>query len=429
MKNTIEYQIAEEKAGFRPRRGTIEQIFSLRLIGHDRSFLLADIGDIIERYQRWEHYLPRVKPYYAVKCNTEYPVLKILADLGVNFDCASQAEIMFILNMGVHPSRIVFANTIKPITSIRYAAEHGVELMTFDNEEELHKIKAVYPTSKLLLRIKPEGTLKVKVDLSKKFGCFSSESRDLLIAAKTFQLDVVGVSFHVGSGCEDPTVYCETIRVAREIFKTGIELGFKMNLLDIGGGFPGTDSDDVNFEETSSVINKALDTYFSDIMVNIIAEPGRYFVTSAFTLATCIIGKRTVKLHPKNKDGNIDRHTDIPLVEHIMYYVNEGVFQTFMYFVLLHAASDLTPFPLKDTESDALFESTLWGPSGANIDCILEEVLLPDMHCGDWIGFPNMGAYTSTLSTEFDGMMKPIVSFFCRENVWRSLHSNSAENK
>ncbi|KAK3584393.1 hypothetical protein CHS0354_010168 [Potamilus streckersoni] len=116
--------------------------------GRDSSLVLADLGDIIKRYNRWEQNLPRVKPYYAVKCNTEYLVMKVLADLGVNFDCASQAEIMGILNLGVHPSRIVFANTIKPISSIRYAAKNGVELMTFDNEEELHKIQTVYPSAK-----------------------------------------------------------------------------------------------------------------------------------------------------------------------------------------------------------------------------------------------------------------------------------------
>ncbi|KAK3584392.1 hypothetical protein CHS0354_010167 [Potamilus streckersoni] len=289
---------------------------------------------------------------------------------------------------------------------------------------------ALQPKPILLIRIKPKGSLKVKIDLSKKFGCFSSESRNLLLAAKTFKLDVVGVSFHVGSGCEDSSIYRETIETAREVFNTGIELGFKMTVLDIGGGFPGTDTADVNFEEvrTSSVINNALDVYFPDREIKVIAEPGRYFVASAFTLAANIIGKRTVKRHPRNEDGNIHEPRDHQMIEDRMYYINEGVFQSFLYYALFHEERELCPFTLKvkGTDTDTLFKSSLWGSTGANIDCILEEVLLPDMHCGDWMCFPNMGAYTSTLSTVFDGMLKPIVRCFCRENVWRSLNSNQA---
>ncbi|KAK3584395.1 hypothetical protein CHS0354_010170 [Potamilus streckersoni] len=280
---------------------------------------------------------------------------------------------------------------------------------------------------RLLLRIKPEGRMKVKVDLSKICGCFPCESRGLLLAAKTFQLDVVGVSFNVGSGCEDYGVFRETIRVAREVFNTGFELGFKMTLLDIGGGFPGTDTSKVNFEEMSSVIMKALDTHFPEREIDIVAESGRYFVASAFTLATHIMGKRTMKRCARNKDGNIIDPTDNQMVEDRMYYINDGVFQSFMYYLLFHAEMELTPFTLKDTESGTLFKSTLWGSTCANVDCIMEDVLLPDLHSGDWMYFPNMGAYTSTMSTTFNGMLNPMLCFFCRKDAWGSLNLNAAD--
>ena len=35
----------------------------------------------------------------------------------------------------------------------RFATKAGVNLMTFDNEEELHKIKYINPSAKLVLRI------------------------------------------------------------------------------------------------------------------------------------------------------------------------------------------------------------------------------------------------------------------------------------
>ncbi len=50
--------------------------------------------------------------------------------------------------MGIGPERIIFANTTKAVSHIRYAAANGVDLMTFDNEEELHKIKRYFPDAR-----------------------------------------------------------------------------------------------------------------------------------------------------------------------------------------------------------------------------------------------------------------------------------------
>ena len=42
----------------------------------------------------------------------------------------------------------------------------------------------------------------------------------------------------------------------------------------------------------AEVVNRSLDQYFPDKNTRVIAEPGRFFVASAFTVATNIIGKR-----------------------------------------------------------------------------------------------------------------------------------------
>lgn len=73
-----------------------------------------------------------------------------------------------------------------------------------------------------------------------KFGVTVREATDLLNVAKDLNLDVVGVSFHVGSGCGDPPVFMRAIASARLLFDYAArELGYDFNLLDIGGGFPG----------------------------------------------------------------------------------------------------------------------------------------------------------------------------------------------
>lgn len=114
----------------------------------DNPFYIMNIDDIVYKYDLWVSKMPRVKPHYAVKCNDTNVVLATLAALGVGFDCASKGEIAKVLDLGVHPDRIIFANPTKPGSHIRHAAKENVKTMTFDSEIELSKIKLFYPEAK-----------------------------------------------------------------------------------------------------------------------------------------------------------------------------------------------------------------------------------------------------------------------------------------
>lgn len=108
------------------------------------------------------------------------------------------------------------------------------------------------------------------------------------------------------------------------MFDEGEELGFKFTLLDVGGGFPGADvQDGITFEKIAAVLGPAVDQMFpSDIRV--IAEPGRYYVASAFTLCTHVIARRTVGRDAVEVEGQSgDEHPEY------MYYVNDGVYGSF----------------------------------------------------------------------------------------------------
>ena len=65
--------------------------------------------------------MPAVKPYYAVKCNPEPGLLRLLIALGTGFDCASKGELAMMLRLGVHPSNIIFAHPCKRPADILYA--------------------------------------------------------------------------------------------------------------------------------------------------------------------------------------------------------------------------------------------------------------------------------------------------------------------
>lgn len=385
------------------------------------AFFIGDLGDIIHKHRKWQKTLPRVTPFYAVKCNDDHAVLKTMVDLGLSFDCASKAEIQKVLKFDISPSRIVYANPCKQTSYLKYAASKNVSMMTFDNEDELHKVKAVYPTAELIIRILPPADFKVQCELGCKFGCPPKKARQLLEAAKKLELNVVGVSYHVGSGCEEADAFRVATQQAREVFDIGLELGFNMRLLDIGGGFPGDSQAAITFDEIAEVLNLALDQYFpEDEGVRIIAEPGRFYVSSAFTLAVNIIAKRIVARDQDGKERDLAAGLTSNDEPSFMYYVNDGVYGSFNCLLFDHAT--VYPSLVKDQDDEMLFSSSVWGPTCDGLDCINKECQLPELQIGEWIFFKNMGAYTLAAASTFNGMPPPKRNYYCLADVWETLY-------
>lgn len=365
--------------------------------GLEDAFFIGDLNDIIAKHALWKHMLPRVEPHYAVKCNNDSGVLATLAQLGTGFDCASKAEIQSVLALkSVAPSQIIYANPCKQTSHIKYAAKAGVRLMTFDNEHELHKTAAVAPNAKLVLRILPPDS-KAQCQLGMKFGCHPDNTSSLLKIARELGLDVMGISFHVGSGCEEAGAFAAAVRAARCAWDEALRLGFSMTLLDIGGGFPGQDDAKVSFVEICTSLRPALDELFPhEDGLRIIAEPGRFFVASAFTLAVNVIAKRIV---PDVVHGNAAGSP------RLMYYVNDGVYGSFN--CLLYDHAEVVAHAAYERPGAARVLSSVWGPTCDGLDCIIDSAVLPELEVGDWLVFRNMGAYTMAAGSEFNGMPRP----------------------
>ncbi|XP_067934271.1 ornithine decarboxylase-like [Watersipora subatra] len=371
--------------------------------GSDDAFFVCDLGDVTQKYLNWNVVFPRIKPFYAVKCNDDPALLNVLALLGTGFDCASKNEIQAVLSMGVSSDRIIYANPCKQSNYIKFAEKVGVERMTFDNDHELIKIKACFPRARLVLRILPPATDKVQCVLGNKFGCATQNAQKLLETAKDLELDVVGVSFHVGSGCYDAKAFRRAVEDARLVFDMALALGFNMTLLDVGGGFPGTTSAKITVHEIAAEMNPALDELFPDSSgVEIIAEPGRYFTASAYTLTTHVIAKRTVQETSDNTS--------------FMYYINDGVYGSFN--CLLYDHAEVVPaIPVTCQRSAMVYSSSIWGPTCDGLDKIAEEIELPELNDGDWIYFNDMGAYTLAAGSSFNGMPRPRVYYIAKVHL------------
>ncbi|XP_055597420.1 ornithine decarboxylase-like [Uranotaenia lowii] len=380
--------------------------------GSENPFHLLDLDDLVRKHLNWLSRMPRVSPFYAVKCNDDEAILKTLATLGTGFDCASKAELEQILKLGVEPDRIIFAHPIKSRESLIYARENGVQKMTFDNEEELEKVKKYYPEAKLVLRIRHDSE-NVLICLGKKFGCDPfGDGLELIQKAKEMDLNVIGISFHVGCGALDAECFYKAIGIARSLFEFAKGVGYDFSFLDIGGGFPGDKQKPIDGFATA--INRALNEYFpEELGVHIIAEPGRYYVGSAVYALTTIHGKKLIR-----------DPTDRSQISHVMYYLNDGVFGSLFDWISLRALQDVdrvVPALVEVKSTQRILKTTIWGPTCDSTDIICENVDFPEHFIGDFVLFENIGAYGSTLSTSFNGFPLPSIRVFVRKDTWKTL--------
>jgi ornithine decarboxylase len=355
---------------------------------NDNPFYIIDLAEITNQYNRWTAMLPDVKPYYAVKCNSNLVLLETLAHLGCNFDAASQTEIKIVIEITKDPGRIIFANPCKMTSQIRYARANDVDMMTFDCEEELYKIKLYHPYAKLILRLAVDDSNSI-CKFNKKFGCKLDQVIDLLSFAKTMKLNVVGFSFHVGSGCMSTDGFYNAIQECRKAVDIANSINVKISIIDIGGGFPGTD-EKINFDDIASKINRAITDFFcsevEDESVKFIAEPGRYFAQKSHTLVLNVIGKKIVCDEYNNKT--------------IIYYLNDGVYGSFNCLHFDHAQITILPFNEREEEKQ---KSIIFGPTCDSIDLIAENIMLPELAIGEWVYVENFGAYTVAASSGFNG--------------------------
>jgi ornithine decarboxylase len=360
----------------------------------EESFVLVDLGDIIRQYYRWEKNLPRVIPYYAIKCNPCPIIIELLNKLGCCFDCASQQEILKIINLNIEPQKIIFANPCKPVDYIKFSRSYNVNLLVVDSCCELLKIKLYHPEAKILIRIQVDDS-KSLCKFNCKFGVElenDKEILDILEMSKILNLNIIGVSFHVGSGCEDAHVYWTALSDCKKVFDIASSLDIKMNLIDIGGGFPGIIQSKVSFESMAESINKGIDEIFAGgVGIKFIAEPGRYFVTSSHTLVCSII----------NKKEKINKKTGEKL---ITYYLSDGVYKSFSNTIFDYAKPVFITLNKHDKNT---FQCILYGESCDSLDIISKECQLPSLAIGESIVVQNMGSYTLASASEFNGFTKP----------------------
>ncbi|XP_038568137.1 antizyme inhibitor 1-like isoform X2 [Micropterus salmoides] len=356
-------------------------------LSEKNAFFVADLGVIMRQHVRWRTHMAQIRPYYAVRCNSSPAVIEVLAALGTGFICTNKSELELVHSHGIPSEDIIYGGVCKQVSQIKYAAKNSIDLLVCDNEAELRKISRCHPNAKLLLEVSTEASSQDD-EMSMTFGCSLKDCRHLLERAKELGVQVVGVRCHISSSFEDDQVYIHAISDARCVFDMGEEIGFNMKILDIGGGFSGSET---QLELINSAVMSMVNLYFPPSTgVSIIAEPSSFFVSSAFTLAVNVISKEVVARDHQDQAHDDPSPNDEP---EFQYYMSEGVYGSFA--SKLSETLIAAPAVHKNTSLESpVFSSSLWGPSGDDLDQVVEHCLLPEINVGDWLMFTQAGAYS-----------------------------------
>jgi ornithine decarboxylase len=316
----------------------------------------------------------------------------------MGFDCASINEMETVDRISKSVD-IIYAQPCKTAADIQSSKRFNAKTTVVDSPEEMEKLCKENWLGNVLIRLLVPDT-NSRQPFSKKFGAPLEWVPQILALAASKKIPITGLSFHVGSECENPEQFARALQVCRQAMDIGCNHGVQMDTIDIGGGFLPTET---NLSSVAKSLAEARAKHFVNNLsptkkpIQWIAEPGRFLSSTTQSLYCPIIGrKRGIP------------STD-PTAPEIRYTLNESVYGYFSNipfdgqkpnFEIVHSTR-------KAPNCGSLFRSILFGRTCDGADVICPSIKLPLLEEGDWLKIDNMGAYTNVTASEFNGFPKP----------------------
>jgi len=343
------------------------------------------------------------KVLYAIKTNPSEKVIKYIGECGINhFDVASINEIKLIKKV-LPQAKAYYMNTIKSREHIKEAYfNYNIKDFAFDTKDELQKIIEATKTAKdltLYVRVSISNE-HAEIDLSKKFGALPSEALGLLRLAKA-HAKKVGLSFHVGSQCMHPISYAKGIADLGSIIK---KTKINPDIINVGGGFPSIypDLNPQPLDSYMTEIKKAFNNLKLENKPELFCEPGRALVAESGSSIVKVILRKKQKL-----------------------YINDGTYGSLFDAGVPNFILPTRMIPNGRITSKKLTSYSLFGPTCDSIDYMKGPFILPNnLKEGDYIEIGQLGAYSLTFRTKFNGFYsdqifevqdKPIMSMYDKD--------------
>lgn len=318
---------------------------------------------------------------YAVKCNPHPAVLHHLYEAGIeHFDTASLPEIALVRE--AHPdAETYFMHPVKSRAAILSAAEvYDVRHYVIDHAEEFAKILEATKRRDIAVLVRlatPGGN--ALFQLSAKFGAAPDEAAELLRAVHEAGLET-GLAFHVGSQCAEPAAWRTALNLAAKVIGAA---GVPIRYLDVGGGFPASYNNHVvpPLEDFFAAIREGLREMPVGPDCIVMCEPGRAMVADAMSLV--------VQIQLRKGDA---------------LYINDGIYQSLSEPAVADVRLPARLIRPGRETAPGMADFTIFGPTCDSTDVLPHTVSLPaDAGEGDWIEFGQIGAYSNSMASRFNG--------------------------
>jgi len=319
---------------------------------------------------------------YAVKANDEPAVIRLLHESGVShFDCASLPEIDLVTRLCPGAKRYFMIPVALRGEAGRAQREYGVRHFMVDHAARLEALAREIDMSGTVvfarMAVSHESAM---MDLSSKFGASPKDVPGLLVRIGELGAEPA-LAFNVGSLVTQPEAYSHAIATAAEVLRA---LPFRVRLVDIGGGFP---------KAYPGFPVPPMDAFFDAVRQaaeqlplredgELMAEPGRALSAPGLSAVVEVLLRKDDRL-----------------------YINDGMFGIF--WELRFKAHER--FPATAWRDGRVLEGKtvpfrLFGPTCDSSDVLPGLVDLPgDLRTGDYLHFGNIGAYSLSGRTRFNG--------------------------
>ena len=228
---------------------------------------------------------------YAIKANYNPFLVKEIISMGMGIDAVSIEEVEMGITCGADPASIMFTGNNMTDAEMRRAYELGV-LLNIGSLSRLRKFGQAFPESRVSVRFNPNiGIASHDTNITggpdSKFGISFRDVQQVKDIADEFNLNIVGVHQHIGSGwlrLREPILALDVILEIASQFEN-------LEFVDVGGGFgvPYKPQEGrLDMKTLGTQIQKRIEafntSYGSSITLRF--EPGRYVIAEAGTLLT-----------------------------------------------------------------------------------------------------------------------------------------------
>jgi diaminopimelate decarboxylase len=348
-----------------------------------------------ESYKAFEQAFSELPHFtcYSVKANFNLAIIRTFAELGCGCDVNSGGELYRALQAGVAPEKIIFAGVGKKPEEIVYALQSGVLMLKAESLSELASIDRIAGDLNLIadvaLRINPNVTAETHPyittgDSKEKFGIDEGELPKVFSRLRELKnLRLVGLDMHIGSQIFDPEFYVAATTKLLDIFNAAKDMGFVLEYLDIGGGFPVT----YDPHKPATPINhfaEKLIPMLKPAGVKVIFEPGRSLVANASVLLTRILYKK--RNHTGKKFFVVDAGMT-ELIRPALYQAHHEI--------------------LSVTSHEQSVVADVVGPVCESSDFFARHREIDAAEEGELLAVMSAGAYAAVMGSNYNGRLRP----------------------